>query len=125
MEEVEFNLKNFQDEYTRISDNVDKTTAWVRENALTFLDGVSKFHLMKSKTYFNHYCMYDRIHFSARDAMYGFQFIKLMQIERMHFFPTLAIIHDLVSEVLLSMVCSTEFESHYMGIFFDLLFKQL
>ena len=63
--------------------------------------------------------------FSGVDAKYSFFFMMLMHQLRTQFFNLTYINANLTSQVIVSLVSATEFESYYIGIFFNHLLSEM
>ena len=71
------------------------------------------------------YCFFPRLLHSAKDALFSFQFLKLLHKLRVPNFYILDIIINVLKCILPVIHCASEEEADNLGIFFLEFFKQL
>lgn len=118
-------IQILKDEKVTIRKSIEEHEKYIQEMSKTLLLKIMTKNFQNIRVYFLQYCMYPRLMFSPRDAVYVVKFIMLLIKMRTPYFNVIGLIGTLLKEILPCILCCTEKESHNLGIFFLELFKTL
>lgn len=114
-----------KEERDSILKNIDDHEKYIQSICENLLVKILTKNFQNIRVYFIQYCMYPRLMFSPRDAIYVVKFIVLLVKLRTPYFNVIGLIGNLLKEILPCILCCTEKESHNLGIFLLELFKTL
>ena len=114
-----------KEEWDTILKRIDEHENYIKGISENLLVKILSKNFQNIRIYFIQYCMYQRLMFSPRDAVYSMKFIVMLIKMKTPYFNVVGLIGYLLKEVLPCILCCTEKESHNLGIFFLELFKTL
>jgi len=114
-----------KEEKDMIVKNIEEHEKYIKSICENLLVKILSKNFSLIRVYIIQYCIYPRLMFSPRDAIYVIKFSVLLLKLRTPYFNFVGLIGYLLKEILPCILCCTEKESHNFGIFFLELFKIL
>ena len=101
---------------------VERTREFLKAMLQEIFDRIDQETMLNFTPVFFQYCIYPRLMFQVSDALYSFNFLKILYLHRVPNFNMLKSIAEILKSILPSIHCCTTAESDHLGIFFLELF---